>query len=251
MRIERLGFTSLKGSRHLSRDAVDLSLEGPVGDRVFCLVDPARGRVLRTVENPSLVRTVARWDAGVLSVDLPGSTVEGTPTPTGDVVKVDYWGRDAAVERVEGPWATAFSEYLGYDVVLARSVNPGEVVYGGSVTLVSTASMRLLSERVGHEVDGARFRSTFLIDAGDEPHVEDSWVGRRLRLGDATVLVRGTVPRCAVIDVHPEKGVPETSLLKTLAGYRLVGNEVHFGVDAVVIGPGAVRVGDSAELGRG
>ena len=251
MRIDRIGLTSLKGARHLARDSVDLSSEGPVGDRVFCLVDPARGRVLRTVENPSLVRTVARWDAGILSVDLPGSTGEGAPTPTGEVAKVDYWGRTAAVEVVEGPWARAYSDYLGYDVVLARSVNPGEVVYGGSVTLLTTASMRLLSERVGRDVDSARFRSTFLLEADDEPHAEDSWVGRRLRLGEATVLVRGTVPRCAVVDLDPETGLDRAPVLRTLAGYRRGDTEVHFGVDAVVVSPGVVRAGDAAELERG
>lgn len=256
MRIERIGFTSLKGARHRSHDSVELAAEGPVGDRVFCLVDPARGRVLRTVENPSLVRATARWDAGVLSVDLPGSTVEGAPTPTGEVLKVDYWGRPAAVETVEGPWARAFSDFLGYDVRLARSVHAGEVVYGGSVTLVTTASMRLLCEKLGRDVDSARFRSTFLLDTedlgtGGEPHVEDSWVGRTLRLGDATVVVRGIVPRCAVVDIDPGTGQRAAPVLKTLAGYRLGDQEVHFGVDAVVVAPGAVRVDDHAELERG
>src|SRR5665811_1996815 len=98
MRIERIGFTPLKGGHHVERSAVDLSAEGPVGDRAFCLVDRARGRVLRTVENPSLLQTTARWDSGVLSVDLPGGTVEGAPSPTGEFLKVDYWGRVAAVE---------------------------------------------------------------------------------------------------------------------------------------------------------
>lgn len=251
MRIERIGFTPLKGARHRPHDAVQLATDGPVGDRVFCLVDPARGRVVRTVENPSLVRATASWDAGVLSVDLPGSTVEGAPTPTGEVLKCDYWGRSAAVEIVEGPWAEAFSDYLGYDVLLARSVNAGEVVYGASVTLLTTASMRLLSERVGREVDSASFRSTFLLDSDEEPHAEDSWVGRVVRLGDATVLVRGTVPRCAVVDIDPGTGLSAARVLKTLAGYRLVDQEVHFGVDAVVVEPGAVRVGDHADLERG
>jgi len=102
MRIERAGFTALKGTRHESRTEVELTADGPVGDRVFCLVDPARDRVLRTVENPSLVRARTCWREGVLSVDLPASTVEGEPAPTGEVRKADYWGRPAAVEVVEG-----------------------------------------------------------------------------------------------------------------------------------------------------
>jgi uncharacterized protein YcbX len=253
MRVERIGFTPLKGARHVAHDSVELTDQGPVGDRIFCLVDPARGRVLRTVENPSLVQSVARWNGGTLRVDLPdGLRVEDAPRPSGEVLKVDYWGRTAAVERVDGPWARAFSEHLGYDVVLARSMSAGEVVYGAPVTLLTTASLHHLSERLGQVVDSARFRSTFLLDTGvDEPHVEDSWVGRRVRLGEATVLVRGRVPRCAVIDVDPEDGVGKAPVMRTIAGYRLGESEVHFGVDAVVVAPGTVHAGVSAELERG
>ncbi|GAB2758639.1 MOSC domain-containing protein [Nocardioides pakistanensis] len=251
MQIERIGFTPLKGARHRAHDSVRLAESGPVGDRVFCLVDPARGRVLRTVENPSLVRAVADWDGEVLAVELPAGRFEATPEPTGDLLAVDYWGRTARVETVAGPWAAAFSEHLGYDVVLARSAAPGEVVYGASVTLVTTASLTHLADHLGTTVDSARFRSTFLLHDGAEPHAEDSWVGRRLRLGEAEVAVNGIVPRCAVIDLDPDTGARNGNLMRTLAGYRRGEQEVHFGVDAVVVRPGVVRVGDHADLERG
>ena len=59
MHVTRIGLTPVKGGRHAEQASVDLTLDGPVGDRVFCLVDPERGRVLRTVENPSMMRTSA------------------------------------------------------------------------------------------------------------------------------------------------------------------------------------------------
>jgi uncharacterized protein YcbX len=252
MRISRIGFTPVKGGRHLPHDSVRLAVDGPVGDRVFCLVDRTAARVLRTVQNPSLLQARAGWDAGVLAVDLPGLTVEGSPVSTGEVLKVDYWGRRAAVEVVSGPWAEAFSAHLGRDVVLARARNAGEVVYGASVTLVTSSSMDLLAERLGVPVDGARFRSTFALDTpGAVPHVEDGWVGHELRLGEATVLVTGTVPRCAVVDLDPDTGERDRHVLKTLSGYRRGDGEVCFGVDAVVVGPGRVRLGDVAFLERG
>lgn len=249
MRIERIGFTPVKGARHLTQDRADLSADGPVGDRVFALVDRRRGRVLRTVENPALLRACARWDGGVLSVDLPGHTVEGVPSPSGETLEVDYWGRTAGVRVCAGPWAEAYSEYLGYDVALCRCVTAGDVVYGASVTLVTTASMRLLSQRLGRKVDSERFRSTFLVDAGDSTsHVEDCWVGRELRIGEATVRVRGVVPRCAVIDLNPVTGQQDASVLRELTGYRLSRGEISFGVDAVVTAAGRVRTGDRVEL---
>jgi uncharacterized protein len=247
--IERIGFTPLKGGRHMTHNLADLAADGPVGDRVFCLVDRSRERVLRTVEHPALVRACARWNAGVLSVDLPGRTVEAAPSLRGEALTVDYWGRRATVHACTGPWAQAYSEYLGYDVVLCRSVTAGQVVFGASVTLVTTASMSLLGRRLGHEVGSERFRSTFLVDTGDStPHCEDSWIGRELRVGEATVRVRGRVPRCAVVDLDPLSGQSDVAVLRELAGYRLSQGEINFGVDAVVTTPGRVRAGDQVQL---
>src|ERR1035437_831397 len=251
VQIERIGFTALKGGRHLTHTMADLSADGPVGDRVFCLVDRSRRRVLRSVENPCLLQGCARWRAGVLTVELNGHTLEGVPSPSGQILTVDYWGRTAAVESCTGPWADAYSDFLGYDVVLARCATAGEVVYGASVTLVTTVSMRLLSQRLGREVDSARFRSTFLVDAADSvSHVEDSWVGRQLRVGAATVRVRGAVPRCAVVDLDPTTGRNDAPVLGELAGYRQAQSEINFGVDAVVTAAGRVRTGDQVVLGR-
>ena len=251
MVVERIGFTPLKGARHAAHPDVTLDAHGPVGDRRWCLVDPARDRVLRTVENPTLLRTVAWADGGTLTVTLPSGQVTGVPEPTGDLRTVDYWGRDAKVELLDGPWSAAFSEHLGYEVRLARPSRAGEVVYGGSVTLVTTSSMALLSERVGRPVGSERFRATYLLHVeGLEPHGEDGWVGREVTLGEATVRVRGVVPRCAVVDLDPETGVRDVPVLRTLAGYRRSDGEVRFGVDAEITVPGCVRTGDPVVLGR-
>ena len=206
MHVERIGFTPVKGGRHVAHGSVWLDGLGPVGDRVFCLVDPARDRVVRTVDNPGLVRTVAHWHGGVLSVQLPFGVVEGLPVPSGSTLEVYYWGRVARLEVVAGPWAAAYSRFLGYDVVVALAA-PGEVVYAGPVSLVTTGSLRWLGERVGHEVEGARFRPTFVVDSGDgADRTEDEWLGRTIGIGEAQVEVTGTVPRGAVVDVDPGRG---------------------------------------------
>ncbi|MDX6301963.1 MAG: uncharacterized protein QOF53_3177 [Nocardioidaceae bacterium] len=246
--MSRIGFASLKGTRHVDRPSVELSLEGPVGDRVFCLVDPARSRVVRTVENPTLMRTVARWDGRVLAADLPAGSVRGAPAPTGETLEVDYWGRTVALEVLGGPWRAAYSEYLGYPVELARGSKAGDVVYGGSVSLVTSSSLDCVAERLGAAVDSAQLRATFTVQTdGEPPHVEDSWVGRRVRVGEAEVEVRSALPRCAVVDLDPATGHRRADVLRTLAGYRRAQGEVLFGVDAVVTTPGRVAVGAVVE----
>ncbi len=250
MHVTRIGLTPLKGARHADLATVDLTPDGPVGDRVFCLVDPARGRVLRTVEHPSLVRTTATWQGGVLACFLPGhADVVDVPVSTGETLKVDYWGRWAGLEVIGGPWAAAYSAYLGLDVVLARALHPGEVVYAGSVSLVTTSSLDRLAQDVG-PVDAAQFRATFTVDtSGEAPYVEDSWAGRRLRVGTAEVEVRGGLPRCAVVDRDPLTGAHRCDVLQGLADARRVDGGILFGVDAVVVRPGRVDVGSSVERG--
>lgn len=250
MHVTRIGLTPLKGTRHVARPEVELTADGPVGDRVFCLVDPARGRVLRTAESRPLLRAVASWAGGELTVALPDETVTGTPAGVAEPVVVDYWGREALVEVLHGPWAAAFSRYLGYDVVLARAAAPGRVVYGAPVSLVTTSSLDRLSEEVGSTVDAAQLRATFTLDTGAEPaHVEDAWVGRRLRIGEAEVEVRGLLPRCGVIDLHPTTGQPAVDALRCLGRYRRAPGEILFGVDAVVTRPGRVTEGAVVERG--
>lgn len=238
----RIGYTSLKGARHVARPAVDLTPGGPDGDRVFCLVDVARGRVLRTVENPSLLQTSVRWEDGVLTATLPGTTVEGVPTAIGDGLTFDYWGRRAALQLVEGPWAAAYSAHLGSEVALARA-RAGEVVYGASVSLITTGSLDELTRRLGSPVADAQLRATFTVGTAG-PHHEDDWIGRRLALGDAEIEVRGAIPRCRVIDLDPDTGIVRADVLRALAGHRRHPGGVMFGVDAVVTRPGRVLVGD-------
>lgn len=246
VRVERIGFTPVKGGRHVGHEDVQLTLTGPVGDRVFCLVDLRRNQVLRTVENPRLLQVFTRWHDGVLSVELPTEHLEGVPVGTGSMREVDYWGREATVEIVHGPWAAGFSRLLGHEVVLARPLTSGEVVYGAAVSIVTTQALRWLVERVGHQVEPERFRSTLLIDSGPRAcQTESAWVGRHLRVGEARLQVIGAVPRCAVIDLDPSTGLRNRSLLGALADPS--GDEITFGLDAVVLKPGRVRVGDTVQ----
>ena len=251
MRVARIGFTPVKGGRHRTYESVSLTSAGPRGDRAFCLLDPATDRCLRTVENPTLLQANASWDGTVLSVELPSGTAVGEPVLTGELRTVDYWGRTTPVEVVTGPWAAAYSAHLGREVLLAASP-PGAVVYGASVTLVTSASLARLADVVGADVDAARFRATFQLDGDDlRPFSEEGWVGRRLRIGTAEVRVRQVVPRCAVIDVDPASGIRDLRLLKALAGLRPAHGEAVFGVDADITVPGHVQTGDAAALSVG
>jgi uncharacterized protein YcbX len=97
---------------------------------------------------------------------------------------------------------------------------------------------------------------------GCEVHEEDTWAGRRLRLGSAVVQVVGPVPRCVVTNENPETGAVDFSTLKAIVRYRgelaadLSTPVAHLpdngaailGMYATVEEPGTVALGDRVEL---
>ena len=237
--VRGVGFSPVKGMRLLALDHVDLDAHGAIGDRAFCVVDTARSRVLRTVQHPTLMSVVARsYDDG-LALALPGGEEAiGAARPTGETVTCDYWGRQVELALTGGPHAELISIQLGQDVRLARAPR-GAVVFAEPITVVTTASVAA----AGEGVQPARFRSTLVLQT-DDPWVEDSWLGREVVVGDAAIRIGGPVPRCAVIDHHPETGVRDTRLLKALARERPTNRagEPMFGVYAPGTRAGRVAV---------
>ena len=93
-----------------------------------------------------------------------------------------------------------------------------------------------------------------VVDAGDEPYVEDAWFGRELP--DRRRRGPGSAPPsvCCGLDPTgpPSTGDKDGSLLKAPPGYRPShGGEPWFGVDAHVVVPGDVRLGDLLTLRGG
>lgn len=256
-----IGFVHVKGTRHEARPGAALDARGPAGDREFCLVDVERRKVLKTVQNPRLIQiatALVRGEGGgwhgagasdvgdfdELTMTLPdGRSVRGVPRRSGERLTCDYWKRQVDLELTEGPHADLASEWLGMPVRLARAPR-GAVVYGSPLSIVTTASLRDLSQRMAESrsdspdlvAQAARFRATFVIDT-DEPYAEDTWEGQTVSLGDVSVRIGTPIPRCAVMDLDPLTGERNSPVLKTLAGYRPRNdaNEPLFGVYADVV----------------
>ena len=236
--VRSVGFAPVKGMRHLALDHVDLDEHGAVGDRALCVVDPVERRVLKTGQHPTLMRIVARTYGDRLALTLPsGAEAEGPAPASGGTITCDYWGRQVDLVLTDGPHADLVSTQLDRDVRLARAPRGG-VVFGEPITLVTTASLAAIGED-----DARRFRATFVLET-EEPWVEDTWVGTDLAVGDAVIRIGGPIPRCAVIDLHPESGDKDTRLLKALVRSRPTNTagEPMFGVYATVTDPGRVAV---------
>ncbi|MEV6846113.1 MOSC domain-containing protein [Actinoplanes sp. NPDC051411] len=139
----------------------------------------------------------------------------------------------------------AVGEILGRPVTLAPE---GPVLHHdeGPVSLITTASLRRLTELSTGEADGVdidplRFRANLLIDVPGGGFAEDNWSGRRLKIGPDVVLhVIRPLTRCGMIDMAQDRVRERNDLLKTLAEHHAL----TFGVFATVERPGRLAVGD-------
>ena len=128
-------------------------------------------------------------------------------------------------------------------------VQPGPAS-GNPTSLVSDGSLTELARQIGvGAVDARRFR--MLIELGGaDPHEEDTWVGRRVAVGDAVLSITTRDPRCAITTQDPDTGVRDLDTLRTIIAYRGLrdGKHADFGVLGDVIQPGAIRLGDEARV---
>lgn len=113
-----------------------------------------------------------------------------------------------------------------------------------SIAVLNAASLRALGARFGRPLAMERFRGNVWLD-DLAPWAEFDWIGRDLRIGGATLLVRERITRCKATTVNPETGVVDADTLGELeAGW----GHQDFGVYAEVIDGGPVAVGDRASL---
>jgi MOSC domain-containing protein len=247
--VTRISIAPVKSLRLVHPDEVMLESFGVRGNRRFWLLED--GTLVNGKRLRKLVQIRPEWDeeTQVLALTFPdGTRVAGT-VELGERIDAPMWEATVPSRRVVGPWEEAISAFVGRRLTLLRAethaVDRG--YRGGTVSLVSRASLEKLGEIANstEPVDGRRFRMLFEID-GVATHEEDGWLGKQVRIGEATIQLNGDVGRCAVTTQDPDTGVPTLDTLAALARYRPDGrNErLPFGVYGAVAVPGRVRVGD-------
>lgn len=250
-RVARFNVTPVKSTALHHPDEIRIERSGAVGNREFFLVTE-EGKLFGGSKLGPLVRIRAEHDPAteILALSFPdGERVEGSAVPTGERLEVDFWGRTVPARLLEGPWADALGRFAGRPLRLARVERPGDGNDVRPITLVSLASVDELARSGGLDgLDPRRFRMTIELE-GLGPYEEDTWSGRRVRVGEVLLRIGEPVPRCVVTTQDPETGasdIPTLSLIHRTRG-RTAEGELVFGVYASVLEPGTVRVGDTAE----
>ena len=221
-------------------------------DRRFYLVD-ARARMVNGKSLGALNEVVAtyRHDERELELRFPDGRRVAGPVQLGERLQTTFFSRPAPAHELLGAFAAALSEHVGRPLRIVEGVGRSAVDRGrsGAVSVVSRASLQALARVAGGgEVDVRRFRMLVEVDGVAEPHDEDTWVGARVRIGEALVRVRGHVGRCLITQRHPESGasdLPTLDLLRSYRGGLGTTEPLAFGVYGEVLEPGRVAIGDA------
>ncbi|HZQ81837.1 MAG TPA: MOSC domain-containing protein [Gaiellaceae bacterium] len=252
-RVSWISYTPVKATALHLADEIDLLESGLRGDRRFYMVTES-GRLVSNKQYGLLQLVRADYDErdDTLTMQFDDGHVVSGPVERGEEVQTRFHSAPRAARLVLGPWAEAISFLMGEPV---RLVEPAQTApdrgRNGVATLLAVGSLEALARELDVDtVDHRRFRMNFGIE-GVEPHAEDAWRGRRVRIGEAVVIPQGNVGRCVITTQNPDTGRTDLDTLKALAAYR---GEVEateplpFGVYAAVAEPGRVRVGDPVEL---
>jgi uncharacterized protein YcbX len=252
--VARFNVTPVKSTALHHPDRIRLDRRGAVGDRSFFFVD-ANGKRFSGATKAPILPIRAEYDAERewLELRLPnGIVASGSAVANGRALVVDFYGRKVEAHEVEDDFTDALSAYAGREIRLVRPDRESDALDVRPVTLVSLESVAELARQGGHNgpLDPRRFRMTMEIEGVDAPHEEDTWGGRKVRVGGAILTIEDPVPRCVVTTLDPATGVRDFPTLKVIKRYRGVApqGDLQFGVYARVTEPGDVRVGDAVEV---
>jgi uncharacterized protein YcbX len=216
------------------------------GDRLFAIengpsgFDPAAAehlpklRFLMLMRQERLARLKTRFDAAskVLSISQGGHVVAAGDLRT-----------EAGRSAVERFFANSFADELrgpprlltappGYRFMDSRS---------GFLSIIDRASVDAIAAAAGRAtLDPLRVRANVYVD-GLGAWGEFGLVGRKVRLGDATLEIIKRIDRCAATDVDPSTGIRDMRMVELLE--RSFGHH-DCGVYARVITGGGIKKGD-------
>ena len=243
-----LATTPVKGMRLESVDTIELDERGARGNRAFYLIDE-RGSMVNGKLLGGLHTIIPSYDvdAGTLELRFPDGARVAGPVEYGDSLRTRFLSRQREAREIHGPWSSALSEYFDRPLQLVAPEIGADRGRAGATSIISRSSLRRLAEVAErHTVDARRFRMLIEID-GVSAHAEDGWIGRRVRVGEATLRMRGHIGRCLVTTRDADTGkvdLPTLDILRDYRGEMESTEPLPFGIYGEVIEGGTVRVGD-------
>ncbi len=277
--IHRYPVKSMQGERLAEAAA---GAEGLRGDRAWAIRDEQRESIEGARKLPALLQCRARFagdvaEAGELpapEIELPGgdrvqadheaaaqrlSELTGRPLslwPRVPADRADHYRRgamesDDMLEELRNTFARLPDEPLP-DLgkfppeILMSATLPGTYFDAYPFFLLTRTSLdSLAAANPASRFDPRRFRPNLLLDSeASAEYPENTWVGRKIRIGEAVLDVAIECPRCLMTTLPMADLPKDPNVMRTLVKE----NGGNIGVYASIDTPGIVREGDPVEL---
>jgi hypothetical protein len=258
--VAQLNVHPVKGLKAIPVEKAVVTARGLAHDRRFMVVD-AEGHFLSQREFPRMATVwteVAGDELRLAAPDLEEVAVPLEPLD-GEPLVATVWDSECAAIAPSPEADRWLSEALGRPCRLVympdstrreskpRAAGPGHLVGfadGYAHLVISEASLAALNARLARPVPMERFRPNIVV-AGCAPFAEDGW--RDFTVGTATLRMAKPCGRCQVTTTDQSTGdVTGPEPLATLSSWRMSPEfGAMFGMNAVTVRPGEVRVGDA------
>jgi uncharacterized protein YcbX len=253
--VSRLSVTPVRSLALQHPDSVELGPNGVADDRRYSL-HTEDGRIFDGTKYGPMVQIRARLERDDrherLTLELPSNEVIAGDVELGDPVQLDVYDRVFTARPVIGPWADAISGWVDRPVQLFRSERLPHEEDRYAVSMVSDASVEELARQGngGRPVDSRRFRMLIEIAGAEQPHQEDTWLGRQVTIGEAVVRVTRPDARCVITTQDPDTGARDFPTLHVIKQYRGLreSRKLDLCVYADVVQPGRITMGDPISL---
>lgn len=249
----------VKGFTPEARDTLTVLAEGRIGgDRVLGIrfadteaLDDAWSRkqgMVALINTPGLARLQVTFDAEAsrLRISLGTSVLVNEALTQEGRERISAALADYLLTLEENP-LTRHPERLPLRVVGDGRSPRYHDEQPGRVTLHGRGSLQSLEAALGADVSELRFRSNVAVD-GLNAWEEQSWVGRKIRIGAVEFDVVKPKTRCLATHANPVSGERDLPILTTLS--QKFGQENPTFAVAMVpsCGGGEIRVGDNVTL---
>jgi uncharacterized protein len=199
--------------------ALEVDWRGAPGDRARAVFDLDRGQRLTARQAPRLLAWAARFEGDEVVVRAPDGTDRAWDDPS---------------------FGAALAADLGREVRLDHDER-GMQDLGETLLLTTRASLEAVPEPWR---DLRRFRTNVHLQLDAPAWAEERWEGRRLRLGEVELELLHPCERCAIPTRDPDTQAKDGGLARWLAREH----DTLFGINARVVRPGTLRVGDPVSL---
>ncbi len=235
---------------------------GLANDRRMMVVTPA-GEFLTQREYPKLALITPTLKNYSVTLCAPNNdSIHFTIQKTGIATQVNIWRSKNVNAMDQGDEAAQWlSDWLGLSVRLVhvadgiqRKLNPDFAVNaddhtgfadGYPILILSETSLQDLNSKLDSPLPMNRFRPNIVVK-NCEPFAEDTW--RRIRIGDVEMALVKPCPRCEVTTIDKETLERNKEPLKTLATYRKQEGGAMFGMNAIPLNEGEIKIGMRMEV---